>query len=70
MSLPKDSHEVIRLAVARADGAKKLGQACVPPVSRQAVQLWIKAGVIPAKHVPTVSKVTGIDRSALNPLFK
>ena len=42
--------------------AKQLGN-----ISRQAVQQWIAAGVVPAKRVLKVEELTGISRKVLNP---
>lgn len=38
--------------------------------SPQAIQYWKKTGVVPAKHVRKIAKVTGIVASELNPMFK
>lgn len=38
--------------------------------SPQAIQYWKKTGVVPAKHVRKIAKVTGIGASELNPMFK
>ena len=57
------------LAVSAAGGRKNLAQALRPPVSRQAVESWLKKGEIPAKRVPDVARVTGIPKRLLSPLF-
>ena len=39
-------------------------------VSRQAVESWLAAGVVPPKRVPEVARVTGLPKKILNPIFR
>ena len=57
------------LAVKVAGSQEKLAEAVEPKVTRQAVAAWCKAGKIPADRVPAVSRVTGIEKAILNPIF-
>lgn len=54
----------IEAAGSRKELAEKLN------VSRQAVERWLAAGVIPPKRVPEVSRITGMPKRVLNPIFK
>ena len=58
------------IAARRVGGTKNLARLCTPVVSRQAVEKWIKAAAIPPRRVPDVSKLSGIPKGLLNPLFK
>ena len=59
----------VEVAVRAAGGRIKLAKSLNPPVSRQAVEGWIKRGEIPPRRVPEVSVITGIPRHVLSPLF-
>ncbi|WP_144880434.1 transcriptional regulator [Gluconacetobacter diazotrophicus] len=61
---------IVDQAIEAAGGAKALGEAC--NLSRTSVLFWRRLkGGIPPKHVPTVSRVTGIPREDLRPdLFR
>lgn len=65
---PADWDAVI--AAERVGGARNLARLCNPAVSRQAVEKWIRAAVIPPRRVPEVSKLSGVPKGLLNPLFK
>lgn len=60
----------VRVAVKRVGGTRNLARLCEPPVSRQAVEKWIKSGVVPPRRAPGVSKISGVPKGLLNPLFK
>ena len=59
-----------QVAAERVGGARNLSRLCTPAVSRQAVEKWIRAAVIPPRRVPEVSKLSGVPKGLLNPLFK
>lgn len=60
----------VEMAVALAGGSRAVGELFTPKVSRQAVDKWVKAGVIPARRVKVVSDATGIARDRLNEVFR
>ena len=57
------------LAVRAAGSRAKLGRSLNPPVCRQAVDKWVRAGRIPLGRVVAVSKATGIPKKLLDPAF-
>lgn len=57
------------LAVQAVGSRAKLGRAITPPVCRQAVDKWVRAGKIPIARVSAVSKATGIPKKLLDPAF-
>ena len=59
-----------QVAAERVGGARTLARLCTPAVSRQAVEKWIRAAVIPPRRVPEVSKLSGVPKGLLIPLFK
>ncbi len=60
----------VQAAIDAAGGRKALASKLNPPVTRQAIELWLKASEIPLRRVPQVSAVTGIPKGDLNPVFK
>lgn len=60
---------MVRLACALAGGRAKLAAAVDPPVSAQAVYLWVKKGKLPAERVLDVERATGglVTRYQLRP---
>lgn len=59
----------VEVAVKAAGGRLNLAKSLNPPVTRQAVEGWIKRGEIPPRRVPEVSAITGIPKHVLSPLF-
>lgn len=59
----------VEVAVSAVGGRTKLAKSLNPPVSRQAVERWVKNGEIPPRRVPEVSRITGIPKHVLSPLF-
>lgn len=58
----------VAVAIEAAGGRKQLANQL--NVSRQAVEFWLAAGVIPPKRVPEVARITGMPKKVLNPIFK
>ena len=70
MKLGKDLNSMpgVELAIQQLNGkAYALANLC--GVSQQAVSLWRKKGVIPPERVNRVSRLLGIPREKLNPIF-
>lgn len=65
-----DNHNPVQLAIDVAGGRKKLAESLSPPITRQAVELWLHNGEIPPRRVAEVSKLTGVPKHLLSPLFK
>ncbi len=59
----------VKEAVQAAGGSESLAKAMNPPISRQAVEKWVRKGVVPPERVKEVSRITGVAMSRLNPLF-
>lgn len=55
----------IELAFIKAGGVAALARSL--NLQRRAVQHWKDNGHIPHRHIPAVSKATGVDRAALAP---
>lgn len=64
------SSNPVELAIRLAGGRKQLAEKLSPPISRQAVESWLKKGEVPPRRVKEVSALTGIPKPVLSPLFK
>lgn len=53
--------EAIRIAGGQASLARQLG------LKQPSIYSWVKSGIIPARRVLLVEKITGISRYDLNP---
>ncbi len=60
----------VLMAVKAVGGRGALAKKLSPPISRQAVDRWVRLGVVPPKRVLEVSKLTGIPKEKLSPLFE
>lgn len=60
----------VLFAIEAAGGRRQLAKKLAPPVSRQAIEQWIRKGEIPPRRVPQVATATGIPKGVLNPMFK
>ena len=60
----------VLFAVQAVGGRRQLATKLSPPVSRQAIEQWIRKGEIPPRRVPQVASATGIPKGVLNPMFK
>lgn len=60
----------VEMAVNAAGGRKQLAEKLIPPISRQAVECWLKKGEVPPRRVKEVSELTGIPKHVLSPFFK
>lgn len=60
----------VQMAIQAAGGRKKLAESLTPPITRQAVELWLHNGEVPPRRVAEVSRLTGMPKHLLSPLFK
>lgn len=58
----------VQMAIQAAGGRKKLAESLT--LTRQAVELWLHNGEVPPRRVAEVSRLTGIPKHLLSPLFK
>jgi len=54
--------------VFKKGGGRKAVQQAVG-LSKQSLSDWTRSGVVPVRHCPLISSITGISLSKLNPAF-
>lgn len=59
--------EALQKAIAACGGRVELARRLSPPVSRQAIESWLKKQSIPVRRIPAIAKMAGMQPGDLDP---